>query len=171
MRRGVNPTMMDRSNRHSQTLTSAKALEAAKVIRRKCSNVSSRPGRQRFFHTQAGYMYATTFLLTGSTLLKPGEGPYMHLHPWHRKRGSPAACPHGRISGWWQWDTRWGFPPTRRPRPPSLSCSDARSQPSDHVSSPMSWSQQLKDIVGMCISSWDSPPESSLHLIRRLATR
>ena len=23
----------------------------------------------------------------------------MRLHPWHRKRGSPAACPHGRISG------------------------------------------------------------------------
>ena len=110
MRRGVNPTMMDRSNRHSQTLTSAKALEAAKVIRRKCSNVSSRPGRQRFFHTQAGYMYATTFLLTGSPLLQPGEGPYMRLHPRHRKRGSPAACPQGRISEWWQWGQAVGVP-------------------------------------------------------------
>ena len=35
------------------------------------------PETQRF-HDEAGYMYATTFLLTGTTLLQPGEGPYMH---------------------------------------------------------------------------------------------
>ena len=35
------------------------------------------PETQRF-HDEAGYMYATTFLLTGTTLLQPGEGPYMY---------------------------------------------------------------------------------------------
>jgi hypothetical protein len=35
----------------------------------------------------------------------------------------------------------------------------------------MSWRQKLEEIVGICISSLESPPESSLHLIRRLTTR
>ena len=33
------------------------------------------------------------------------------------------------------------------------------------ISVPMSWIQQLENIAEMCISSWKSPPESSLHLI------
>ena len=32
-------------------------------------------------------MYATTFLLTGITLLQPGEGPYMDPENWTKNRG------------------------------------------------------------------------------------
>ena len=71
--------MTDRSNRHSQNLMGPKAFEAAMVIRRECANVSSRPGNPRDFQHEAGYMYATTFLLTGITLLQPGEGPLMKV--------------------------------------------------------------------------------------------
>ena len=63
-----------------------------------------------------------------------------------------------------------GFPPGRPPRRPGLSCPATRSQPSDRVSVPMSWSIQPSDIGRMCFSSWGSPPRSSLPLIRGLAT-
>ena len=66
--------MTDRSNRHSQTLTNTKTLEVAKVIRRECSNVSSRPGRQITFHIEAGYMYATTLPYRRVNPLAAGGG-------------------------------------------------------------------------------------------------
>ena len=69
--------MTDRSNRHSPTLNEPKALEAVELIRRECANVSSRPGNPRDFHHEAEYMYATTYLLSGITLLQPEEGSYL----------------------------------------------------------------------------------------------
>ena len=64
------------TDRHSQPLNCPKAFEAEVLIRRECANVASRPGNPRDFHYEAEYMYATTYHLTGITLLQPVEGPY-----------------------------------------------------------------------------------------------